>query len=64
MNLVNQTGQVGDLLSVSGNNLSRISQVTFSGGATGRYDQININTLSVETVQLRIIFTLAMPVFS
>ena len=48
MKLLNQTGQIGDSISISGNNLSRISSVEFSGNATGKYNLVNINTLSVE----------------
>lgn len=48
MKLLHQTGKAGDLISISGVNLSRISQITFSGNVTGDYNQININTLSVK----------------
>ena len=48
MKLLSQTGQIGDSISISGNNLSRISSVEFSGNATGKYNLVNINTLSVE----------------
>jgi hypothetical protein len=48
MRLLNQTGQFRDSIYISGNNLSRISDVTFSGNVSGSYIENDINTLIVE----------------
>ena len=46
MKIINTTGQVGDIISISGNNLSRISNVIFSGEVPASYEEIRLDLLN------------------